>query len=249
VSGSLAGRVVLVTRPAPAGEALARRLRGLGAEAIVAPTIAVEPVRPGGPLDQAVRDAAEGRFDWTVFTSSAGVEAWFDRAEALGTGPPASAVAAVGEATAEALRARGAAPSLVPPSFTTEALGGAFPEGRGRVLLARADLATAELEEAIRIKGWETVRVEAYRIRLAEALPPPAAAALREARVDAVTFTSPSTVDGFVRLTDVGGPVAVCIGPVTARAARRAGLEVVAEAEPHTEAGLVEAVVRAIGRG
>src|ERR687892_172305 len=135
----------VVTRPHPAGEVLARRLRALGAEAIAAPTIGVERPIAGGELDDAVRDAAEGRFDWTVFTSAAGVEAWFERAEALGVGPPRSAVAAIGDATAEALRARGVEPTLIPPEFTTEALGRAFPEGRGRVLLARADLATAEL--------------------------------------------------------------------------------------------------------
>ena len=241
--------MVLVTRPHPAGEVLARRLRALGAEAIAAPTIAVEGPIAGGGLDDAVRDAAEGRFDWTVFTSAAGVEAWLERAGALGVGPPRSAVAAVGDATAEALRTSGVEPTLIPPAFTTEALGRAFPEGRGSVLLARADRATAELEEALRSKGWEPVRVDAYRVRIAESPPPPAAAALREGRVDAVTFTSPSTVEGFVRLAEGPRPPAVCIGPVTAETARRAGLEVAAEGRPHTEDGLVEAVVRALGRG
>ncbi|MGH2547006.1 MAG: uroporphyrinogen-III synthase, partial [Actinomycetota bacterium] len=239
----------LVTRPGPQGASLARRLRGLGAEAIEAPTIAVEGPGQGGDLDDAIRDAAGGRFAWTVFTSAAGVRAWFERAEALGIGAPASAVAAVGEATADSLRAAGVRPSMVPAEFTTEALAAAFPEGAGRVLLARADLATGDLEEALRAKGWDPVRVDAYRVLLAEALPALAAEALREGRVDAATFTSPSTVEGFVRLADGPRPLAVCIGPVTAEAARRAGLEVVAEAAPHTEEGLVDALVRALGHG
>ena len=245
----LTGRVVLVTRPEPAGAALVRRLRELGADAILSPTIEVEGPEAGGSLDDAVRQAAEGRFVWVVFTSGAGVRAWFDRTEALGAGPPVADVAAVGEATAAALRARGVRSSLVPAAFTTEALAQAFPEGTGRVLLARADLATAELEDALRAKGWDPVRVEAYRVRLAGALAPAAAAALRDGRVDAVTFTAPSTVEGFVRLTDGRRPPAVCIGPVTAEAARRAGLEVAAEADPHTEDGLLDAVVRALRRG
>jgi len=249
VSGPLAGRVVLVTRPGPQGASLARRLRGLGADAIEAPTIAVEGPGRGGDLDDAIRDAARGRFAWTVFTSAAGVRVWFERVEALVVGPPASAVAAVGEATADSLRAAGVRPSLVPAEFTTEALAAAFPEGAGRVLLARADLATGALEEALRAKGWDPVRVDAYRVRLAEALPASVADALREGRVDAATFTSPSTVEGFVRLADGPRPLAVCIGPVTAEAARRAGLEVAAEAVPHTEEGLVEALVRALGLG
>lgn len=248
MSGPLAGRVVLVTRPGSQGASLARRLRGLGAEAIEAPTISVEPPDPGGDLDQAIRDAAGGRFAWTVFTSAAGVRAWFDRAGALESAPPASEVAAVGEATAEVLRSRGVRASLVPEEFTTEALAASFPEGSGEVLLARADLAGGGLEGALRVKGWTPVRVDAYRVRLAEALPAVASAALRESRVDAATFTSPSTVEGFVRLEAVRPP-AVCIGPVTTEAARRAGVEVVAEADPHTEDGLVAALVRALGRG
>lgn len=250
MSAPLGGRVVLVTRPRPAGEALAERLRGLGAEVIAAPTIEVDRPGPGGPLDEAVRRAAEGGFHWIVFTSAAGVEAWFERADALGVAPPVASVAAVGEATGEALRARGAPPSLVPPEFTTESLGRVFPHGDGAVLLPRADIATGELEDVLRRKGWDPVRVDAYAVTLAESLPEDARRALEEGRVDAVTFTSPSTVEGFVTVAGVpDGPLAVCIGPVTAEAARDAGLEVAAVAEPHTEDGLVEAVVRAIGRG
>ena len=246
----LAGRVVLVTRPGEQGAALARRLRDLGAEAIEAATIVVEAPPAGGPLDRAVEDAAGGRFAWVVFTSAGGVRAWFARADALGVGPPEASVAAVGDATAAALEARGLEPALVPEAFTTEALGEAFPEGQGRVLLARADLATGELEEAVRARGWDPVRIDAYRVRVAGALPDGALAALRAERVDAVTFTSPSTVEGFVRLAGPAeAPMAVCIGPVTAAAAGAAGLDVVAVAEPHTEEGLVTALIAALGAG
>ncbi|MGH2673936.1 MAG: uroporphyrinogen-III synthase [Actinomycetota bacterium] len=250
MSGPLTGRVVLVTRPGEQGASLARRLRDLGADAAQAPTIVVEPAAPAGGLDEAVREAAEGGFAWSVFTSAAGVRAWFARVEALGAGPPRGDVAVVGDATAEALREHGTRPSLVPETFTTEALAGAFPEGSGRVLLARADLAGGDLEEAIRGKGWEPVRVDAYRVRAAAGLPNPAAALLRDGRVDVVTFTSPSTVEGFVRLAGAAGaPEAVCIGPVTADAARAAGLDVAAVAEPHTEDGLVAALIRALTPG
>jgi uroporphyrinogen-III synthase len=224
VTVPLAGRVVLVTRPGEQGAALARRLRDLGAEAIEAPTIVVEAPPAGGPLDRAVEDAAGGRFAWVVFTSAAGV--------------------------AGALRARGLEPGFVPEAFTTADLGRTFPHGSGRVLLARADLATGELEEAVRARGWDPVHVEAYRVRVAGALPDGALAALGNGRVDAATFTSPSTVEGFVRLAGAAeAPMAVCIGPVTAAAAGAAGLDVVAVAEPHTEEGLVTALIEALGAG
>jgi uroporphyrinogen-III synthase len=245
----LEGRVVIVTRPEGQAAELAERLRARGAEVIEAPAIRIERVPPGGRLDEAIREAARGRYAWVLFTSAAGVEAWFGRADELSVGDPEAMVAAVGAGTAEALTARGRHPDLVPPTYTTRALGEAFPDGTGEVLLARADLATAELEDALRDKGWAPIRVEAYRTELADDLPAPATAALEEGRVDAVTFTSASTVRGFVRA--VGGApdgvVAVCIGPVTAAAARQAGLTVAAEADPHTLDGVADAVARALG--
>ena len=245
--GVLDGKVVLVTRPEPQGAELAERLGDLGAEAIEAPAIVIEGPKPGGLLDRAVRDAAGGAYDWVIFTSAVGVVSWFERADATDEGPPRGRSAAVGDTTADALRFRGVEPDLVPAAFTTAALGEAFPAGTGRVLLARADLATDELEQVLRAKGWTPARVDAYRTRQAEALPDPARGALERGEVDAVTFTSPSTVEGFVRLAGVpDGVVAVAIGPVTGEAARRTGFRVAEEADPHTEDGLVDAVVRAL---
>ena len=85
---------------------------------------------------------------------------------------------------------------------------------------------------------------------MARSLPPPARAALREGRVDAVTFTSASTVRGFVGALGAvkGNPKVVCIGPVTAREAREHGFTVAAVAKPHTIEGLVQAVERALRR-
>jgi uroporphyrinogen-III synthase len=247
VTGPLSGRVVLVTRPAGSGSDPAARLRALGATAVEAPTIAIERPEAGGPLDDAIRRAADGEFAWVVFTSAAGAGAWSERAAGIGLGPPRARVAAVGAATARALHDAGIDVTLVPEAFTTAALGEALPRGSGTLLLARADLATGDLEDVLRSKGWTPVRVDAYRVRLAESLPPEASAALREGRVDAVTFTSPSTVEGFVRLAGAGRrPPAVCIGPVTADAARRAGFEVTEVAQPHTTDGLLDALQRAL---
>jgi uroporphyrinogen-III synthase len=79
-------------------------------------------------------------------------------------------------------------------------------------------------------------------------LPPEARTALRSGGVDAVTFTSASTVRGFVRAMGAvrGNPRVVCIGPVTAREAREHGLRVHAVANPHSVHGLVDAVERAL---
>jgi uroporphyrinogen-III synthase len=97
------------------------------------------------------------------------------------------------------------------------------------------------------------VRLDAYRTKPAERLPRPVDGALRAGRVDAVTFTSASTVDGFVGIgaTALEGaarrPKIVCIGPVTAKAARGRGLFVDAVARPHTIDGVVAALERVLG--
>lgn len=244
MSKPLEGRVILVTRPREQAEEFAARLRDLGADAIAAPTIELEPPEPGGPLDGVIGEAARGRFKWVVFTSASGVRVWGERAAALGLGLPDARVAVVGDSTAAALAASGVDVDLVPDPFTTAALGEAFPRGKGRVLLARADIATEELEEVLRAKGWDPVRVDAYLVRAATAISEQARGALEQQTVDAVVFTSPSTVEGYLSIAVAARrPPAVCIGPVTASAAERVGFQVAAVAQPHTEEGLIEALL------
>jgi uroporphyrinogen-III synthase len=243
----LDGRTVLVTRPADQSVELVRRLRRLGATAIVAPTIEIVPARSAA-LTAALRDLAAGRFAWITLTSRATVEMLASRLDS----PSAvrAKVAAIGEGTSTAFRAWARrAPDLMPTTFTTTGLARAFPRGTGRVLCARADIAPAGLEDALAAKGWSPLRVDAYRTRLARSLPVDARTALRDGHVDAITFTSASTVRGFVGATGVvrGNPKVVSIGPVTAREAREHGLRVSAVARPHTIEGLVAALERVLG--
>jgi uroporphyrinogen-III synthase len=241
----LAGRTVLVTRPAEDAAELVRLLERRGARAIVAPAIEIVPARSAA-LTRALSELADGRFDWITLTSPRTVDVLAGR---LRPRDVRARVAVVGDGTREAFRrwAR-REPDLVPRTFRTTALTGAIPRGSGRVLCPRADIAPEGLEDALAAKGWTPVRVDAYRTRMPRSLPSEARDALASGAVDAVTFTSASTVRGFVRaLAHVrGNPRVACIGPVTARAARERGLAVHAVANPHTIEGLVEAVERAL---
>lgn len=240
----LAGRTVMVTRPADQSVELVRRLRGLGAAAIVAPTIGIAPMRSAA-LTAALRDLSAGRFVWITLTSRATVEMLASRLDS--PSDVRAKVAAIGDGTGAAFRAWARRPpDLMPATFTTGGLAHEFPRGEGRVLCARADIAPAGLEDALAAKGWSPVRVDAYRTRMARTLPADARAALRDGQVDAITFTSASTVRGFVEATGVvrGNPKVVCIGPVTAREARSRGLRVSAVAKPHTIEGVLDALER-----
>src|SRR5919106_1737717 len=82
--GPLAGKIVLITRPRDDDGGLADSLRERGAVPIEAPVIRIAPVRAGGKLDKAIRESENGGFTWIAFTSPNAVEAWFERAAALG---------------------------------------------------------------------------------------------------------------------------------------------------------------------
>jgi uroporphyrinogen-III synthase len=243
----LAGRTVLVTRPADQSAELVKLLDRLGARPIVAPAIEIGPARSAA-LTRALRELASGEYRWITLTSRATVDVLRQR---LGGARDVRAkVAAIGDGTAQAYRRWShRRPDLVPETFTTAALARAFPRGAGRVLCARADVAPEGLEDALAAKGWTPTRVDAYRTRMPRTLPPEARQALRRGEVDAVTFTSASTVRGFVGAVGVvkGTPKVVCIGPVTAKEARAHGLTVHAIARPHTVEGVAAAVQRAFG--
>lgn len=243
----LAGRTVLITRQREQAGELARLLERRGARVILAPSIEIVTARSAA-FTRALRELADGAYDWLAVTSPRTVEVL---AERLRPRDVRAQVAAIGEGTAEAFRrwAR-REPDLVPRTFTTAALARAFPRGDGRVLCPRADIAPEGLEDALATKGWRPTRVDAYRTRFPRSLPEEAQRALRRGEADAVTFTSASTVRGFVGALGAakGTPRVVCIGPVTSRAAREHGFRVAAVADPHTVEGLVAAVERALAR-
>jgi len=246
VSRSLAGRTILVTRPAERSTRLVNLLDQRGARTIVAPTIVLRPVR-SATLTAALRDLADGDFAWLVLTSPAAIGMLADRLSA--PRDVRASVAAVGDGTAEAFRRWARRPAdLRPRTFTVEALARAFPRGRGRVLCPRADVAPAGLEAKLEAKGWSPERVDAYRTRVPKTLPAAARRALAAGEVDAITFTSASTVRGFIQAggTQSRPTKVVCIGPVTAREARAQGMTVRAVADPHTTDGLVAALERAL---
>jgi uroporphyrinogen-III synthase len=166
-------------------------------------------------------------------------------------------VAAVGPATADALRRAGVEPDLVPAEHSARGLVEAFPAagsgGSRRVLFPAADLAPGTVPDGLSQKGWDVRRVEAYRT-VPRAAPEPALLH-RVAAADALTFTATSAVQAFLALrTAAGRPVTspahvVCIGPTTAAAARAAGLDGVHEAWGASAQGIVDELIDALGPG
>jgi uroporphyrinogen III methyltransferase / synthase len=245
-SRPLFGRRIVVTRARDQASELVDRLATLGAATIEVPAIEIRgPADGGAALGEAVGRLGAGAYDWVVVTSPNGARRLLDAVRAAGRDARAfgaTRLAAIGPGTAEALAAGNLAADLVPDRFVAEALVEAFPPGPGHVLVARAAVARDALPDGLAAKGWDVDVVEAYRTEPAP-LGPDEADALAGAEI--VTFTSSSTVTNFLRA--IGDrpvpPVVAAIGPVTAATAREHGLTVDVEAEVHTIAGLVDALV------
>lgn len=252
---ALVGRRVVVTRADEQADATSDLLIASGAVPIRCPTI-----RIAAPASYAVLDTALARldtYDWVVFTSANGVRTVLARTEELGAGVAGWAardVAAVGRVTATALEERGVSVAYVPSVEGSRGLAESLPDVAGRsVLLAIGDKADPLLGRVLRERGARQVDIVTAYVTVPVA---PDGAALRELRkgVDAITFTSPSTVAGFVAVGPewpglVRGAVVATIGPTTTTAARRAGLGVDAEARERSAFALIEAVADALTTG
>jgi uroporphyrinogen III methyltransferase / synthase len=254
----LFGKRIVVTRPREQAAELVDALEQLGASVVEAPTVRIVPPEDFGPLDEAC--AAVGQYSWVIFTSVNGVDYFFQR---LGAGPTdvralaGVRLCAIGPGTAERLARHGLKVDLMPGEYRAEAVveelramgdlsGQAF-------LLPRADIARELLADELRKSGGAVTEVTAYRTVAVEPdrdNEPDIYRMLLDRKVDAMTFTSASTVRNFVRLygtepvADLLQPVAIAsIGPVTAEAALQCGIKTTIMPAEYTIPALVRAIV------
>ena len=238
----LGGRQFLVTRPRQSSSSLAERLRDLGAQVIEMPAIRTEPICPNRRLREALETfGTHADQEWLVFTSPAGADLFFDQLMELGMDLRSLLVrgaevriAAIGSGTAAALRKRGLIPDLVPRVYSAAALGEALAETAAegsRITVARAEKGSEELLPPLLKAGLDVDDIPLYRT-LYETHPllkDRIRELLEQGRIDAVTFTSASTVRGFtgaVECADYTGIRAVCIGEQTAAEAAKYGIQI-----------------------
>jgi len=242
----LAGKRVLVTRPAGQVGEFATTLSQFGAEVLVAPSVEVEPMADTSEIDAALRAVSD--YDWIVLTSVNGVAAFCERADALGVPLEQARFAVIGPATAKALEENGLKASAMPEEFVSEKIATAVEEVAGkRFLLARADLARADLARILREGGAFVDEITLYRLRrlssdAIQALrsgPPPDFITLTSAEIarSTISLLSESGLANWLESSEI-----VCIGPITAQAVRQAGYEPAAVADEFTIPGLIHAL-------
>lgn len=242
---------ILVTRARRQASTLSKLLYECGTQPVELPTIDVQPVVNTKELDRAILNLS--RYQWIAFTSVNGVEAFFERLEALKLDSRALCglkVGAIGPATTQALMTRGIVPDYLPEVYTSRGfIAGLKSHGVSgqQFLLPRADIADKELAQGISRLGAQVHEVATYRtVPVTEAISQ-AREMLLSGQIDVITFTSSSTVSNLMAVFKEERPLlnntkVACIGPKTADTAARAGLKVDIVAKEHTIPGLVAAI-------
>lgn len=253
----LFGRRIVVTRSSEQAGELIEMLEERGAEAIASPTIRIAPPEDPGPLDAAVAEI--GKFDWIIFASANAVDSFMSRLLAARDVRDLKGVklCTVGPSTASRLQRYGIRVDLTPGEFRAEGIIDALHASGGvrgaRVLLPRADIGRDVLSDALTQGGAVVTEVIAYRTTLAQGElsgDRDVYRMLLDGEIDAVTFTSASTVRNFAQIHGVEqaadllrGTVVASIGPVTAEAGVQLGIPTTVMPQRYTISDLVDALV------
>lgn len=249
---SLFGKKVLVTRPAKRAGQMAAKLREAGAEAVELPAINTRLIPGNTPLKTALSQI--GRFDWLAFTSPTGVELFFDYLKEQKEDIRFLShvkIAVIGKGTKDMLESRGIYADYMPERFYAAELGAGL-AGRMKeketLLILRAEEASKELLIPLDKKkiNYEDVALyettyaaecqQTFRVRKL----------LKEKQFDFVTFTSASTISGFMKTLhpdkeELSGFTAICIGEQTAKRAEQEGMNYVISKIPSMDS-MVECI-------
>ena len=244
----LLGKRIVVTRTRKQASVLSNKLRALGGHVIEIPTIRIEPPSNLREFAELVQDAHI--YDWIVFTSANGVEAFFDiffklydDAREIG----GVRIAAIGPATAQRVKDFHLHVDLQPDEFVAEGVVREFKKQGSieneRILLVRAEKARDVLPKELSAAGAIVDEALAYRT-VPETRDISSAQRQFADGADLITFTSSSTVENFVALglPWPKGTRVASIGPITSKTIRDQGLNVDVEARQHDIDGLVQAI-------
>ena len=240
----LGGRQFLITRPKENSSELARKLRELGAQVLEVPAITTKPLNCNQELEQILKAPCQAEERWLVFTSPIGVRTFFAKLSVcsmdvryLVSMGSELKIAAIGNATKRELKKYGFLADVTPEVFDAKHLGEAIAREAktgSEIIIPRAKIGSEELipsligHNVIDMPIYETI----YEVH--DVLAEQVMTAFEKKEIDAVTFTSASTVKGFVNgfpEVDYRTIKAVCIGKQTAAEAKKYGMDIVISKE------------------
>lgn len=255
VTQPLAHQRILVTRSAGQSGEFTELLQQQGATVIEMPTLEIGAPTSWEGLDQAIANLSD--FNWIVFSSTNGVEAFFERLAVQHKDTRSLAhlkIAVVGKKTAASLQQHHLIPDFIPPDFIADSLVAHFPDSLPgqKILFPRVESGGREvLVKEMTAKGSEVVEVAAYESRCPDAISASALAALKQQQIDMITFASSKTVRNFHHLLEAAGGADLTsvkiasIGPQTSQACYQLFGRVDIEAIEYTLEGLVQALIQA----
>jgi len=254
----LFGKRVIVTRATRQASTLADKISALGGEPWEFPTIEIVPPHSFDQLDESINRVET--YQWIIFTSVNGVQAFFGRLKFLRKDVrdlKGIKLCAIGPRTKAELEQFGLIVDYVPEEYRAEAIVKGLSDkivSGERVLLPRAEIARELLPKALSEKGVTVDEITAYRIIQGKGDVQQITELLQSKRAHAVTFTSSSTVTNFVNMLNVDNlseflqdVIVASIGPITSQTAQKLGINVDVEAKEYTIDGLVAALLEYFG--
>lgn len=241
--------VIINTRPEPDNKEFTKKLQYEGYSVYEFPTITTTENTQDKQVIDAIKNIAS--FDWIIFTSVKGVNAFIKIAKQLDVKQTTFAnknIAVVGPKTAARVKSYGLEISFTPSQFTTEHLGKDLQDiTKKKILLARSDIASKQLAIDLQAKGAAVVDIPVYKTEYITNPDHGIDELLQKDEIDVITFTSPSTVTGFFkRVTNPENIehalriTVVSVGPVTTKAAELAGFKTIYTAEKFTTDNMIK---------
>ena len=250
----LAGQTIVITRDTDGNAELAEKIHREGGCAVEFAAIQLKRLTDTSDFQKALKHI--GSYHWVVFTSSNGVETFFNAIDRFGKDARIfnkARVAAIGSITRASLKSFGIHADFVPDTYTGRELGKQLAKlenlaGR-KILLLRSAIASKELAEKLKTTGAIVDDIPIYTTETAECDTTNIVDAIRSDKIHWLTFTSSSTVRGFFEQVETSiiksAKVRIAsIGPVTTEQLKKLHLKIDVEARPHTTDGLVDALCK-----
>jgi uroporphyrinogen III methyltransferase / synthase len=250
----LFGQCVVATRDVDGNAELAEKVLRQGGLPLEFTAIEMKSLTETGDFPNALKHI--GSYDWVVFTSSNGVEIFFEKLAKEGKDArifKKACIAAIGDITARRLKDFGIVADFVPDVFTGRELAKQLTRFENlksrKVLLLRSAIASKELADALKKAGAAVDDVALYTTQTAKNDATAIIDAIQNDRADWLTFTSSSSVRGFFEQVEIKSVKKArlriaSIGPATTEQLKKLGLKIAVEAKPHTTDGLVDAMCK-----